>query len=285
MKVRITSFARTDESFLHNLVTRYAFGNTHWKNISFVCDDSYDRLVILTSPNKETLNVGYDYKKAITFLTEPPESPYRIAYPTSMVCPMYLPQPFWPTDFLTRVFNDKEKTELLSAVTSGLSSFSGHRKRLSFLTILDELIDEGLDIWGRDHGNPLFKELRHYQGPIQKKFEALYSYRYHFACENSFHSGYFTEKIIDPILCNCLCFYDGCQNIEDFIDEKAYVKVDMNNMDESIELVIKSIEDDEWEKRIDSIKKQRDRFLYHLNPLNIIWMALEGKDVLKECRL
>ncbi|WP_170137877.1 glycosyltransferase family 10 domain-containing protein [Chitinophaga dinghuensis] len=238
------------------------------------------------------LEQGYDYKKAVTFLTSPPDCwSTRVAYPTSMVCPVYLPVPFWPSNVLDQVKEnttniEQVKQNLLSTVTSGLKAFPGHKKRLLFLLQFDRIIEEGnFDIWGKSHNNPLFDELKHYRGAIEEKYDALWPYKYHFACENSFHKGYFTEKIIDPIICECLTFYDGCPNLPEFIDPEAYIKINTDNMEESFETIAESIETDQWEKRIKAIKAQKERLLFHLNPLNIIWMTLHGKEALDECKL
>jgi hypothetical protein len=203
---------------------------------------------------------------------------------------MYLPQPFWPVNILAQAkelsgSHDSPKKELLSAVMSGLNGLTGHKLRLQLLKSLDAIVEDGFDIYGNSNRNPLFKEMVNYKGPVQDKYAALWPYKYHFACENSFHQNYFTEKIVDPLVCDCLCFYDGCRNLEEFIDERAFVRIDVNNIRQSIEVIAKSIEGEEWERRIHIIQGQKDRFLYHLNPLNIIWMTLHGKDTFKECKL
>ena len=68
IKVRVTCFWQDDESYL-NTLKLFSRGVLQWKNIEFVADNSYDRLIILTRPHKDLGE--YNSEKAITFLTEP----------------------------------------------------------------------------------------------------------------------------------------------------------------------------------------------------------------------
>ena|SRR2546428_9894235 len=285
MKVKVTCFWKEEKDLL-NLLSKYAFGETRWKDMELVTTDDFDVLVILTRPHPKLKN--YDSKKAITILTEPPVSKNVRAHATSAILPMYLPLPFWEefsdkdNEFLT---NEVPKSELFSSVTSELGGLDGHVARIQLISVLDKVISEGFDLWGKKHTNLFFKDINSYRGEIYNKYDALWSYQYHFACENFFFENYFTEKIADPIIAECLCFYDGCKNIEEFIDERAFIKINVNEPIIAIENMIKAIEQNEWDKRIKYIKQQKMRFLNELNPLNIIWLSVSGKDVMKECKL
>lgn len=103
-------------------------------------------------------------------------------------------------------------------------------------------------IYERPHNNRFLINLKNYKGYLPDKYDGLWQYDYHFACENSFEKGYFTEKLIDPIITETLCFYDGCPNIQEYIDERAYVKIDVTNIQESISTIVQCIQDDEWRK-------------------------------------
>jgi len=287
IKVRVTCFWEDDRSFLES-IKRYGRGKTTWKNIEFVVDDNYDRLVILTRPHCAMVN--YDVQKAITFLTEPPTSNNVRPHITSSISSMYLPLPFYNDRIrgaLKYGGNGEHilKSKLFSCVTSDLNSLEGHFQRLRLIDHLDKIIDEGLDVWGKGYGNTFFERINCYKGEIADKYDALWEYRYHFACENSFTQNYFTEKIADPIIAETLCFYDGCENIQDFIDDRAFVKIDVKNPLEATEKIIEMIQSDEISRRKKYIKQQKKRLLMELNPLNIIWMGINEKDVLKECML
>ncbi|NLR56940.1 hypothetical protein HGH93_02430 [Chitinophaga polysaccharea] len=286
MKVRVTCFWEDDAALLKSL-SQYAFGYRVWKDMELVLDNNYDVLVILTHPH-QTLS-AYDWRKAITIMTEPPSSVNVRPHETTAIVPMYLPLPFWShlsneeRQYLRRT--GVPKRELFSSVTSELGYMKGHRLRLELIYMLDKKISAGFDLWGKKYTGNFFNEIRAYKGELVNKYDALWKYQYHFACENSFFQNYFTEKIIDPIITETLCFYDGCENIDAFIDERSYIRVNVHDPFSAIEKIIHSIDDNEWSKRVRYIKQQKKRVVKELNPLNIIWLSVKGKDVLKECML
>lgn len=284
IRVRITGFWQTDHQMLEMVKTQ-AFGSTVWKNIEFTTGD-FDILVILTRPFDATTD--YDERKAITFLTEPSASDHIGEQRTAYLAPISLH--LWsPTkrDNYTLITQNGyiQKSKLLSSVTSDLYTFEGHQARLDFIYAFDKVVEDGFDLWGRNNYGLFFSKTGAYKGPIEDKYDALVKYKYHLNCENSFNENYFTEKIVDPILAETLCFYDGCTNLSSFIDERAYVKLNIKNIDESIDTIINLIACNEWKKRVPYIRSQKKRLLTDLNPLNMIWMAVNGKDIIKECTL
>ncbi|QJB32214.1 hypothetical protein HF329_13115 [Chitinophaga oryzae] len=285
IKVRISCFWESSDAF-QEMVRRFAFGSTRWKNIEFVTDDSYDRLVILTRPYP---GFSYDARKALTLLTEPPSSSHVMAHETAAIVPVYLPLPFWremPDQEISLISGRRiVKTALLSVVASELSEMEGHKRRLEMVCLLDNIINSGLDVWGRPCGLQLLENLHAYRGQLRNKYEALWPFRYHFACENSFVENYYTEKIADPIIAESLCFYDGCTNLESFIDGRAFVRIDVKEPQEAVETIVRSISDNLWARRVRYIRQQKQRLLHQLNPLNIMWMAVNEMDVYKGCLL
>ncbi|TCD27799.1 hypothetical protein EZ456_07575 [Pedobacter psychrodurus] len=284
MKVQLTGFWEDNVS-MFNLFKKYNFGNPKWKNIELTIGEDYDVLVIFTRPHDDFKD--YDANKAITLLTEPPTS--HRSHATSKIMDMYLPLPFWQNfsdkDWALLRKKEIEKTELLSSVTSELNYLEGHKARRQLVSILDKKIDDGLDLWGKQYEGTFLKQLKSYRGELTNKYDALWSYMYHFACENSFEKNYFTEKITDPIIAECLCFYDGCLNLEEFIDERAFVKINVFDPFDTIDNIINAIENNEWNRKIKYIRKQKNRLMNELNPINIIWLAVNGKDVMKACKL
>ena len=151
----------------------------------------------------------------------------------------------------------------------------GHKKRIEFLKKLEERKQgrtDLIDIYGR--GN--YHSLSHYKGPLKgdKKENHFIDYKYCFAVENNSEHNYATEKIWEPILCECLCFYWGCPNLKDYINSKAFVRLDLNDMDKSIKIIETAIKEDWWSQRIEIIKKEKDKLLNKLgffpNLLSII---------------
>ena len=289
IKVKVTCFWE-DATQMHATIRRYTMNGTHrWKNIDFVMDDSYDRLIILTRPHKDQ---RYNPDNAITLLTEPPQSANIIKHPTAVSLPVYVHLPFW--EHLTKVqyqdvLNGKliKKTKILSSVTSELYNnvLPGYELRLQYIDLMDACIEDGFDLYGKKYSGTFFDQIKAYKGSLLNKYDGLWSYKYHFACENSFYPDYFTEKIADPIISECLCFYDGCNNIEEFIDERAFVKIEVANPGDSVEKMIRMINDNEWRKRIKYIRLQKQRLLFELNPLNLIWAVANEMDALNMFRL
>lgn len=286
IKVYATCFWEDDQCLFEDL-KEYGFGSIAWKNIEFTLNNDFNRTVIFTKPHWN--HIPYHQNNAITFLTEPPKSSHHASHKTSRISPMYLPLPFWIKSNRKnkQLIKKKElkKNKILSSVTSELYTLEGHKRRLEFLYYFDKRVKEGFDLFGKKYTGNFFSLINAYRGEIADKFDALIGYEYHFACENSFESNYFTEKIIDPIIAGTLCFYDGCININEFIDERSFIKIDTKNIEGSIDRIIHSIYDQEWDKRIKYITKQKKRVLLDFNPLNIIWLEVNEKDIMKYLKI
>jgi hypothetical protein len=101
-------------------------------------------------------------------------------------------------------------------------------------------------------------------------------------CENNAESNFVTEKLWEPLLCECLCFYWGCPNVQDILDSKAYILLDMNDFEASYQLIQNSIVNNEWEKRIDSIRKEKQTILekYTLFPILERMLSIDKSSLL-----
>lgn len=153
------------------------------------------------------------------------------------------------------------KTKLLSSIVSSLYFMEGHKFRIDFLKFIEDKIN--IDIYGKNNN---FK-FKNYICPLPpyNKNDGILPYKYTFISENCSMNNYFTEKIIDAILGECLCFYWGCKNIDDFIDKQAYIVLDETNFDKSFNIIKNAISNNEWEKRIDVIRKEKTKLLSHLS--------------------
>ena len=166
-----------------------------------------------------------------------------------------------------------EKSRVLSAVVSATSFLPAHSERLDFVTKHLSRLPE-LDHFGRgEFSGPA------YRGPVEHKAEALLPYRYTFNSENWREPNYFTEKILDAILCETLCFYDGCPNLELFLDPETFVRVDIRRPAEALHVIEQAIARDEWSRRIGSIRAQKQQLLDELNPLEIVRKVVLGEPV------
>jgi hypothetical protein len=92
----------------------------------------------------------------------------------------------------------------------------------------------------------------------------MFPYKYVFNAENHEIRNYYTEKLIDGILAECLVFYWGCPNISDYIDSRAYVKLNLENFDKDLEIIKTALRENWWEQRIDIIREEKRKILNHL---------------------
>jgi glycosyltransferase involved in cell wall biosynthesis len=151
-----------------------------------------------------------------------------------------------------------DKSRILSAVVSDLHHMEGHRLRLDFVrNQLSRL--PYFDHWGKG-------EHRHgsYRGQLARKEDGLFPYAYTFAAENCAEPGYFTEKIADAILSECLTFYWGCPDLERWIHPDCFIRLDLRDPEGALAVVQRAIEGREQERRLDTIRREKSRILDEL---------------------
>ena len=88
-------------------------------------------------------------------------------------------------------------------------------------------------------------------------------YRYFFAAENNSEHNFITEKLWEPLLTETLCFYWGCPNAADWVDPRAFIPVDLDDFEQAFETMRGAILANEWEKRLDVIRREKHKVLDH----------------------
>lgn len=147
-----------------------------------------------------------------------------------------------------------KKTKLISVVSSNKAFTDGHKKRLEFVEKLKNYFGEELDVYGRGIND------------FDDKWEVLADYKYSIAIENDYCEDWVTEKFFDCLYAHTLPFYYGCPNLESYVDKKSFIRIDINNFEESIKIIEDSIKNQEFEKRIETLQKEsiesinRDQF-------------------------
>lgn len=163
---------------------------------------------------------------------------------------------------MDQIYMPIEKSEeiMISTVLSGKYFDPGHIKRINFVKYIEQTID--IDVFGTNAFN-----YKRYRGalPVYEKNNGLFPYKYHFNAENNAKPNYFTEKIVDAILSECLCFYWGCPNISEYIDPRAYIVLDLDDFEKSVQIIREAIEKKEWENRIDIIRKEKLKIMTELS--------------------
>ena len=120
-----------------------------------------------------------------------------------------------------------------------------------------------INVFGREN----YHNFSSYVGQLEddKTYNGYSKYKYAFCAENNAEDNYATEKIYEPIMCECLCFYWGCPNLEEFLNPMAFVRLDLNDVEGSLAIVKKAIEEDWWSARINVIRKEKERIIKDLN--------------------
>lgn len=269
-----------------------ARGDYSWGRILVVVSEPIDYWVVINSTTDPTR--GYNPKKTLVFRMEPnmhnDDKWGQWSDPISLVQPYKLTDTNQLRTMLTsnaprflRVFKHEtrdhnniewhisksyrelltfspQKSKCLSTVLSEKYKDLGQIKRIDFVKFLERKGIE-IDVYGNDKWH-----YKNYKGslPYQKKDNALFPYKYTFNCENNSVGHYFTEKLIDGILSDCLVFYSGCPNIADYIDSRAYVYLQLSNFEKDYEIVKKAIEEDWWTQRLPYIQEAKRKILNEL---------------------
>jgi hypothetical protein len=95
------------------------------------------------------------------------------------------------------------------------------------------------------------------------------SYKYHIVIENGSFEDYWTEKLADAFLGKAYPFYHGCPNLLDYFPKNSFTAIDINNFDESVAVIRKSMDQHYYERSIDAIETSRNLVLdkYNLFPM------------------
>ena len=133
--------------------------------------------------------------------------------------------------------------------------------------VLDELGKSEAELFPLAIFSPTnFGKFAGYRGPLlmSEKSKGYVPFKYYFMCENNYEINYVTEKLWEPILCECLCFYYGCPNVADYVDSRAYVQLDMTDFAKSYAIIQRAVKEDWWSQRIEFIRSEKYRILNEL---------------------
>ena len=146
-----------------------------------------------------------------------------------------------------------KKTKLISAVCS--SKQMRHTRHHDRFRLLGELKAKlpGFDWFGR--GVQAFG----------KKYEVLDPYKYHVAVENHIAADFWTEKIADALLCECLPFYAGDPNLSTVLPPESFIPIPIDDPDRAIAIINQAIANNEYEKRQSAILEAKRLLLEKYN--------------------
>jgi hypothetical protein len=265
----------TSSENLARIWNKMSKGNYTWNNIRLVFSDPVDYFVIINGVPED---VVYDKKKTIVFQMEPYMERRKDIWghwadPDEKeflkVCKhkdgeynnneWHLSLPYEHL-VKNRVTKNIQYGHILSTVLSGNYRDPGHVKRVDFAKFLDK---KGLTL--HVYGDNRW-DYANYKGPLPYhcKDEGILPYKYTFNAENQSIPYYYTEKLIDGILGECLTFYWGCPNIRELIDPRAYVQLELSNFEADYQIIKKAIEEDWHSQRLPYILEAKNRILNDL---------------------
>jgi len=249
-----------------------------WKNIQLTSSNNpleIDYYIIINKPLSD--DEYYDSKRTIVFQMEPwvndESKPWGIKTWGEWANPD-------PNNFLRVIAHktdlnnvqwqielpDKDVLEKIvkfnkvSSVCSSKNFDIGHILRNNFIRYIDSL--GIIDVFSKENYN----NIESYAGPLlgDNKLNGLLHYKYYFMAENNNEYNYATEKIWEPILCECLCFYWGCPNLEDYIDSRAFVRLPLEDLEKSLEIIKQAIDEDWHTQRLPHIREAKEKILNEL---------------------
>jgi len=151
-----------------------------------------------------------------------------------------------------------KKKKLVSVITSNLTISRGHLNRLKFVDKLKAHYGNQLDIYGR--GFNYFDD----------KWDVLSQYKYHICIENCSEPYYWTEKISDCFLSGTYPFYYGCKNFSDYFPKNAFTPIDIFDVEKAIETIDSAINNNIYEKSIESLEESKRLVLDRYNMFEYI---------------
>lgn len=167
-------------------------------------------------------------------------------------------------DFKNNVIQ-KTKGNIISSVCSSKYFDPGHIKRIDFLKYMENKNDDVVKINVYNHDND--HKFESYMGPHPpgNKDVGVLPYKYYFMAENNQEINFITEKIWESLIGECLCFYWGCPNLSEYIDPRAYIVLPLDDYEKSFQIVKEAILNDEWGKRLEIIRREKQKVLEYYN--------------------
>lgn len=195
----------------------------------------------------------------------------------------WMPQTWWVNLTYDELKNGKSpnKTKNLSVVSSRKTQSNGHKKRMKIINGLANKYPNDIDIWGsitngRQNQGPYRTGL-----PPRDKKDGLLPYRYHFVCENGSTPYYFSEKIVDPLLCWSMPIYWGCKNIHKFLPEGSYININVDDPN-AVDKIIDISKSDIREQNIDKIKEARELILDKYNIWSTVDLSIKSDNLIRD---
>ena len=254
-----------------------------WKNIEITWEDTdIDYYVIINYPL--TPSVSYQPERTLLFQMEPyvqdpkkewgvktwgewaDPDPHQNKFLKVFTHKTHLNNVQWQINYpfhARPIKESEEKTKYARVATiCSLKNYDeGHILRNNFIKFVDHT--KSMDVFGKQN----YHNFTSYVGPIptaDDKYHVYANYKYCFTAENNWEHNYATEKIWECILCEALCFYWGCPNLEEYIDSRAFVRLPLEDPAAALQIMQQAVAEDWWSQRISVIKEMKEKILHQL---------------------
>lgn len=113
------------------------------------------------------------------------------------------------------------------------------------------------------------------RGSEQTKIEALKNYKFTIAFENSYHSGYNTEKIIQPLEAGCIPIYKGGERVLRYFNQNAFINATNLSTEEVKNRVIEIFENREkYEEMVLAKPLKIDNIFADFHPTVVLYKIM-----------
>lgn len=244
-----------------------------WGNIESTYNINESDYIIM---QENTTLKNIDKSKTIFFGKEP-------NYITKNRCPncfrnfhfelgnSWFPQTWWVNISYDNLKKLKpNKTKKLSAINSQKRNTMGQSLRYDIIKKISKKYPNEIEIWGGITNSKKNQKPFRTKLPRRDKKEGLLPYKYHLSIENGSRPFYFSEKIVDPLLCWSMPLYWGCKNIDKFLPKGSYININIEDP-HVIDKIIEISNSDLWEQNINTIKEAREIILNKYN----LWSTIE----------
>lgn len=109
-----------------------------------------------------------------------------------------------------------------------------------------------------------------------KKWEVMDSSKYHVALENHIDPHYWSEKITDAFLCECLPFYAGAPDLAEDFPAESFIPIPIDDPVEAVRIIKDAVAHDEYSRRREAILEAKKLVLEKYNFWAQVVSIIEG---------
>jgi hypothetical protein len=235
-------FITTGDDFTHAIIVNQAMPN-------------------LNLPKKNIIGLAFEPIEFLGLTTSFVEYAQKYIHKYYIGSKYKLPEPFiegfsfmW-YDSPKKIIEISQKKKIMSIIISEKTFAPGHMYRHK---LVEKILENNLpiDIYGR--GCFYYKEYSSIKGEFISE-EPYEEYFFSICIENFCSNHYFSEKIMNPIMYNCLPIYLGCRKILDYINKDNIILLS-GEIEEDIKKIELILQNPEKYYQISCIEKYKKIF-------------------------